>query len=79
MNDFLTKFLAGLFDKFKLDNPKAAAFVLLVLGLLMYFATQGTLLGLFTLPQWASQLIVWVSAVVGALTGSRTSRYMAKK
>lgn len=74
--DFLTQILARLFDKFKVDHPKQAAIVLLVLVSFVFFADQGTFLGVFTLPAWAAEAIKWVSVITAALSGSRTVQYL---
>ena len=77
--DFLTQLLAGLFDRFKAKNPTVAAILLLFLGTLLYFADQGTLLGLFSLPTWAASALQAVAAFLLAVTGSRTYNYLPKK
>lgn len=77
--DFILKFLAGLFDRFKAKSPVLAAVLLLILGALVYTADKGTLLGLFTLPEWAAQGVQWISTFLGFLTGSQTWQYLQKK
>lgn len=78
MNDFLTNLLAQLFDKFKLQSPKLAAIVIVALVTIIKFADEGTALGLFILPGWAAEAIQWVSTILLAIVGSRTTRYIAK-
>lgn len=73
MNDFLTSLLANLWDKFKVKNAKLATLIVLFLGTLVYFADQGTLLGIFDLPDWAAVAIQWVGTFLGFITGSRTT------
>lgn len=77
MNDFLTKILAQLFDSFKLKNPKLAAIVVIALVTIIKFAEEGTALGLFVLPEWAADGVQWVSTLLLAIVGSRTTRFIA--
>lgn len=77
MNDFLTKLLAQLFDSFKAKNPKVAAVLILVLVTITNFAEQGTLIGLFTLPEWAAEVVKWVSLALLGIVGSRTTQILA--
>lgn len=79
MNDFLTKILAQLFDSFKLRNPKLAALVVVVLITIIRFAEEGTALGLFALPEWAAEGVQWVSTILLAIMGSRTTRYITQE
>lgn len=74
--DFITQLLAKLFETFKTKNPKAAAAILILVGTILYFASQGTLLGLFVLPTWAAQVITWISGFILAVTGSSTYNYL---
>lgn len=76
MGDFLTTLLVNLWDKFKAKNAKVATLIVLVLGSLVYFADKGTLLGVFTLPEWLSPAIQWVGTLLLALQGSRTTQDM---
>ena len=78
MNDFLTSLLANLWDKFKVKNAKLATLIVLFLGTLVYFADQGTLLGVFDLPVWAASAIQWVGTFLGFITGSRTTADLAR-
>lgn len=79
MPEFLVNLLVNLWDKFKAKNAQVATLIVLVLGTLVYFADQGTLLGLFALPAWAATAIQWLGTVLLALQGSRTSAYLADK
>lgn len=74
--DFLTVLLASLFERFKMKNPKTAAILLLVFLLIVYFAQQGTLLGVLTIPKWASDAIGFVAALLAAVTSTRTTAYL---
>jgi len=76
MNDFLTTILARLFDSFKLKNPKIAALVVVVLLTIIKFANEGTMLGLFVLPEWASTAVQWVSTLLVSVVGSRTTNFL---
>lgn len=73
MNDFLTALLVNLWDKFKVKNAKVATIVALVLGTLVYFADQGTLLGIIDLPKWAADALEFLGTFVGFITGARTT------
>ena len=68
--NFLNEILAKLFDSFKAKNPKLAAFIILLLGVLIYLSENGLpeLIG-----QDLSTVIQWVSFVLAALQGSRTT------
>lgn len=74
--DFLTNILAGLFDKFKAGNPKLAAFIMLLLGSIIYWVDNGlgAIIGVDLLPY-----AKWVSVILLALQGSRTTGYLAEK
>jgi len=73
--DFLIKFLAQIFSSFKLKNPVIAAGVMFGLGAILNAATQGTYYGLFTLPQWADEVIRYITMFLLAVTGSQTYQY----
>lgn len=79
MPDFLVNLLVNLWDKFKAKNAKVATLIVVVLGTLVYFADQGTLAGLITLPEWAATAIQWIGTLLLALQGSRTSADLAKQ
>lgn len=76
MNDFVTTILARFFDSFKLKNPKLAAIVVVALLTIIKFANEGTAIGLFVLPEWASSAVQWVSTVLLAIVGSRTTNFL---
>jgi len=75
--NFLIPILVNLWDKFKAKNAKVATLIVLVLGTLVYFADQGSLLGIITLPEWLASAIQWIGTVLLALQGSRTSADLA--
>lgn len=79
MPEFLVNLLVNLWDKFKAKNAQTATLIVVVLGTLVYFADQGTLAGLITLPEWAATAIQWLGTLLLALQGSRTSAYLADK
>lgn len=79
MPDFLVNLLVNLWDKFKAKNAKIATLIVVVLGTLVYFADQGTLAGLITLPAWAATAIQWIGTLLLALQGSRTSADLARQ
>lgn len=61
--------MAKLFDSFKASNPKIAAIIIFVLGLIVYAADNGLgdLIGVNL-----AVIVKWVSMILGFLTGSRT-------
>ncbi len=71
--DFLVNLLVNLWDKFKAKNASLATLIVVILGTLVYFADQGTLAGLITLPEWAATAIQWLGTVLLALQGARTT------
>lgn len=75
--EFLVQLLAKLFAGFKLKNPVAAAAVLLLLSVITYTASQGSLLGLYALPEWARPVLTFVGLFLTAVTGSQTYQYLS--
>jgi hypothetical protein len=73
MNDFLTGLLVNLWDKFKAKNAKLATLIVLILGTVLYFADQGTLLGVITIPAGVASVLKWLATALLALQGSRTT------
>lgn len=74
--DFLITIFAQIFAKFKQKNPAVAGIIALVLMAVIYTANQGTLLGVFTIPEWASQVLTGISTLLLAVNGSSTSAYL---
>jgi len=72
---YLEMYLAQIFDKFKADNPKLAAIIILFFGTMVYLAENG-------LPELIgydmSIAVKWVSIILGFLTGSRTTTLLKK-
>ncbi len=72
---YLEIYLAQIFDKFKADNPKLAAVLILFFGTLVYMADNG-------LPELIGYdmavVVKWVSLVLGFMTGSRTTSLLNK-
>lgn len=79
MPEFLVNLLVNLWDKFKAKNAQTATLIVVVLGTLVYFADQGTLAGIITLPEWTATAIQWLGTLLLALQGSRTSADLAKQ
>jgi len=77
--DFLVKFLAQFFASFKAKSPTVAAAILFGLGVLLNGASTGTYYGLFTLPEWANEVVRYVSMFLLAVTGSETWQYLQPK
>lgn len=78
MNDFLTALLVQLWDKFKAKNAKVATIIALVLGTILFFADQGTLLGVIALPVWAAAAVKFLGTFILAIGGARTAADMEK-
>lgn len=76
--DFITALLVQLWDKFKAKNAKVATLIVLALGTVLYFADQGTLLGVVEIPEWASGVIKFLSTFLLAVQGSRTTNDLKK-
>ena len=72
--DFFSTFIAGVFSKFKKTNPVAAGVTALVAGTVLYFADQGTALGLISLPTWAASATKWVSVLVLAVNSHQDAK-----
>lgn len=72
--NFIEVFLARIFDSFKASNPKLAAIIIFVLGVLVYAANNGLaeLIG-----QDLTKYVEWVLFALAALTGSRTTKVLA--
>jgi hypothetical protein len=72
----LNEILAKIFDSFKAKSPKLAAIILLFLGSLVYWSENG-------LPELIgvdlSQAVQWISFVLAALQGSRTTQILKSK
>lgn len=79
MPQFLVDLLVNLWDKFKAKNAKIATLIVLALMTLVYFADQGSLAGIITLPEWGATALQWIGTVLLALQGSRTSADLAKQ
>lgn len=77
--DFLVKFLAQFFSQFKAKNPTVAAAILFAMGVILNGASTGTYYGLFALPEWANEVVRYVSMFLLAVTGSETWQYLQPK
>jgi hypothetical protein len=72
----LTLILAQIFDKFKAANPKLAAGLILLFGLIIFAAENG----LGELIGYDLAVIVkWTALVLGLLQGSRTQSFVVNK
>lgn len=72
--EFLNRILAGLFDKFKAANPIVAAILLSLIVGFKYFLDSGDYLGVNEM-----KYDEWVTYVLLALTGSRTTSILSGK
>ena len=68
MNE-ITKFIASLFETFRIKTPTLAAVVLLVLSTVTATAMQGDVLGLIHLDGILGEAVKWVSLTLTALVG----------
>lgn len=75
--DYIVSLLVGLFNKFRIANPTAAAVVLLVLSVTTYGAIQGNILGLIRLDGVVQQVVAFVSLFLTAAVGGGSA--VAKK
>lgn len=73
MNEFLTKLLVQLWDKFKAKNAKVATIIVVLLGGLLYIVDSGVVNGLIQLPEWATSAIKFIATFLLAVQGSRTT------
>ncbi len=77
MTDFITRFLAELIEKFKVANPKTFAVLALILLVLIYGAQQGSLLGVWDMPEQISDLIKWIGPFLATLLGTSTFKFLS--
>lgn len=79
--NFLTLFLAGFLDKFKVANPSLFVLIQFVLGLLIYAMTNcGDVLGFCATEafgHWSGE-IVGVLIGLGLITQSRTTGFIKR-
>lgn len=71
--NFIELFLARIFDSFKASNPKLAAIIIFILGVVIYAANNGLpdLIG-----EDLTKYIEWAVFALAALTGSRTTKVL---
>lgn len=74
--NFIEIILARLFDSFKASNPKIAALIIFILGVVIYAANNGLadLIGTDL-----TKYVEWVVFALAALTGSRTTKVLAEQ
>lgn len=77
-DDFITKLLARLFDWFKAKNPKIAALIVSLLLTLLAGLENG--LGDYLgMPQIVETVVQWVTYILLAFQGSRTTNVLHGK
>jgi len=74
--DFLIKWLASLYETFKLKNPLVATVILVILGTAVNTVHNGELWGLFTLPDWGVTVVEYVGTFLMIVTGTQTFKYL---
>jgi hypothetical protein len=72
MLQFLIPILAKLWSTFELKTPQAASLIALILGTLIYFANQNTVLGVIPIPESVANIIETISVIWLGLNGSKT-------
>jgi hypothetical protein len=79
--EFLIKFLASFFSKFKAKNPAVAAVIMTVLSAAIATVESGQLFGAIPVTGWLQEGIKYVGIFLLAVTGSETWPYLnpAKK
>ena len=79
--EFLIKFLASFFSKFKAKNPAVAAVIMTVLSAAIATIESGQLFGAIPVTGWLQDGIKYLSIFLLAVTGSETWQYLnpAKK
>lgn len=65
--DFLIKFLASLFAKFRLNNPAVAGVVLLVLSTAIVTINNGELFGVFPVTGLLKDVVQYISLFLTAV------------
>tara|TARA_R100000951_G_scaffold114801_2_gene120888 strand:- start:2503 stop:2742 length:240 start_codon:yes stop_codon:yes gene_type:complete len=75
MLQLINQILAFVFDKLKAKSPIAATVILSVLAGLYAVANS---LPADILPEWGETIIEWVIIIYGALSGSRTTKFIKK-
>lgn len=76
--DFIIQFIAKFFRNFRVKNPLVASIVLLLLATGSYTAAQGSLYGLFALPEWAGTVLSYVGLFLTAVTAPEVYPTLAK-
>lgn len=76
MGTFINQLIAGILANFKARSPKVWAAISLILGAIIYFAEQGTFLGVFELNDTWAKVVEIVSIVLGFLTGTPTTAFL---
>lgn len=72
IKDQITQIFAKLFDNFKLSNPIFASITLsLLVGLVTAISMDA-----IPIPDQYDEAVVFISSIIMALTGSRTTRYV---
>ena len=74
--ELIIKWLAQLFEFFKMKSPFWATVVLLVSSSAVVTVQNGQLWGLFNLPEWGDFLAQSVGLFLTAVTGTQTFRYL---
>lgn len=78
MGTFLNQIIAGLLATFKAKSPKVWAAITLILGAIIYFAENGSFLGVFELNDTWAKVLEIVAVILGFLTGSPTTAFLPK-
>ena len=76
MSEQLNQIIAKILENFRQKNPKLYAVLFVVLLTAIYFAQQGTLFGLFKLPDLIAKAVSWVSIILGFLSSSQVFNFL---
>lgn len=79
MNDIFITFFANVFAAFKQKNPAIAGVLALIALTVVGFAENGTLLGVFSLPDWAASAVKIIGALFLAVNGAHTTEILSKR
>lgn len=74
--EFLIKFLASFFSKFKAKNPAVAAVIMTGLSAAIATVESGQLFGVIPVTGWIQEAVKYVGIFLLAVTGSETWQYL---
>ena len=75
---WLAILLLKIWDKFKQSNPETASAIAVLAGLIFYYASQGTFLGMVQLDPFWSKVIAFLAGFWGFLNSTSTKAKLAE-